>query len=180
MSFIYAFGGLNLWNGKEIMNADNGAPESDVQPSVANDEELATTQEQGDATTSQGGAVVQAAYPTGSSAPGMPPGNPGNSPVNPSGAIDPKMLIQAQMMVKNTGLAIALALIFGGFGLLYVSIPIGIVCAIVDSVLLLLCVVTAGIGFLILFPVLVVWHLFCVILSLVLASRHNKKLLAKF
>ncbi|MCD8351352.1 MAG: hypothetical protein LUC93_12160 [Planctomycetaceae bacterium] len=84
-----------------------------------------------------------------------------------------RAMMQAQLMGKSTGLAAILALVFGGVGLLYASIPVGIVCTIIEVILFITAIVTLGIGMIFYIP----WHMFCVILALVLVSRHNKRLI---
>ena len=88
---------------------------------------------------------------------------------------DQKALLATQMMAKSTGLAAFLALFFGGFGLLYASIPRGIVFSVIEVVMLLVVFFTMGFGILLYIP----WHIVCVIFAIVLVSGHNKRLLAK-
>lgn len=66
---------------------------------------------------------------------------------------------------KNMGMALLFTLIFGPLGLMYSSIFIGIVMLFVTIVVAYL---TAGIGILILWPILL-------ILTYFLISRHNNK-----
>ncbi len=84
-----------------------------------------------------------------------------------------RAMLQAQLMGKSTGIAAILAFFFGGFGLIYASIPLGIVCSIIEVILFIISVITLGIGTVVYIP----WHLFCAILALVLVGRHNKRLL---
>lgn len=93
----------------------------------------------------------------------------------PTNSIDTKSILHVQLMSKSTGVAALLALLFGGFGLLYASIPVGIVCSIIEIVFLLVVFFTAGVGLLLYIP----WHILCVIIAIVLVGGHNKRLLNK-
>lgn len=87
--------------------------------------------------------------------------------------MDQRDYLQAQMMAKSTGIAAVLTLFFGGFGLLYVTIIGGIIGSIVEVILFAFVVFTAGIGFIVYLP----WHIFCVVVALILTSMHNKHIL---
>ena len=100
-------------------------------------------------------------------------------PVQSGGAspagYDQKALLATQMMAKRTGLAALLALLFGGFGLLYASIPLGIVFSVIEVVMRLVFFFTSGFGILL----YIRWHIVCVVAALILVSGYNKRLLAK-
>ena len=86
-----------------------------------------------------------------------------------------KAAVEAQLMGKSSGIAALLALLFGGLGLLYASIPVGLVATIIEIVMLIVVVFTAGLGLLLYIP----WHIICVIAAIVLVGRHNKRLLSR-
>ena len=90
-------------------------------------------------------------------------------------SLNQKAMVEAQLMGKSTGIAALLALLFGGIGLLYASIPMGIVATVIEIVMLIVVVFTAGLGFVLYIP----WHIFCVIAAIVLVGKHNKRLLSR-
>jgi tryptophan-rich sensory protein len=87
---------------------------------------------------------------------------------------DAKVLATANLMSKNLGLGVFLTLFFGGVGLLYANIPLGIIGVIVEIVVVIIAFFTAGIGILLLIP----WHIFTAIVTMICINRHNKRLLA--
>ena len=89
--------------------------------------------------------------------------------------MDQKDFLEVQLMSKNTGLAAVLGLVFGGFGLFYVSILNGLVGSIIEVVLLLVLFITAGLGIVLYIP----WHILCLIVAISMANSHNKRLLKK-
>ena len=82
--------------------------------------------------------------------------------------------VAALIQAKSTGLAVILSLLFGGLGLLYATIPGGIIMSIVTVLVWILGIITLGIG-LILVPVV---HFVCVIWSVVAVKKYNTKLLS--
>jgi len=80
-------------------------------------------------------------------------------------------LMIAQMNQKNLGLGVVLTFFFGGLGLLYSSIPGGILMTILELIAWVLMFV--GIGFLIL-PLI---HFSSIVWSIVAINAHNRKLL---
>ncbi len=90
-------------------------------------------------------------------------------------SLNQKAMVEAQLMGKSTGIAALLALLFGGIGLLYASIPMGIVATVIEIVMLIVVVFTAGLGFVLYIP----WHIICVIAAIVLVGKHNKRLLSR-
>ena len=89
--------------------------------------------------------------------------------------MDQRDFLEAQLMSKNVGLAAILTLVFGGFGLFYVSILNGIVGSVIECVLLVVVVFTAGFGMILYIP----WHIICVIVGISMANSHNKRLLRR-
>ena len=87
--------------------------------------------------------------------------------------MDEKDILRTQMMSKSAAVAAILTFFFGGFGLLYVSIIVGLVASAIEIVLLLVVFFSAGLGSIIYVP----WHLFCIILALVMVGSYNKRLL---
>jgi hypothetical protein len=91
------------------------------------------------------------------------------------GGMDNREMLQAQMMSKNVGIAAILTFFFGGLGLLYVSIIAGLIATVIEIVIFIVGFFTVGIGWLIFIP----WHIFCIILAVVMTNSHNKRLLGK-
>jgi hypothetical protein len=75
---------------------------------------------------------------------------------------------------KSTGIAVLLALLFGGFGVFYASIPGGIVMSLVELITLAIAIVTLGFG-VVLFPIV---HMISLIWCIVSVSGHNKRLVS--
>lgn len=75
---------------------------------------------------------------------------------------------------KSPGLAVVLALLFGGFGVFYGSVTGGVIMSIVSVIGWLIVFVTFGIG-IILIPVI---HLIAVIWAVVAVNSHNRQLVA--
>lgn len=88
---------------------------------------------------------------------------------------DTKAMITANLMSKNLGVGVFLTLFFGGIGLLYANITWGIIGVIVEVVLVIVAILTFGLGLLLLIP----WHVISVIIGIVCINRHNKRLLSK-
>jgi hypothetical protein len=82
--------------------------------------------------------------------------------------------VAALIQAKSTGLAVVLTLLFGGLGLLYASIPGGIIMSIVTVLVWILGIVTLGLG-LVLVPFV---HLICIIWAILAVKNHNAKLLS--
>ena len=87
--------------------------------------------------------------------------------------MDQRAMLEAQMSAKSVGLAAVLALVFGGIGLLYVSILNGLVGIVIEFFLILVMILTAGLGGFLFIP----WHIICVIVAMSMAKRHNRRLL---
>ena len=76
---------------------------------------------------------------------------------------------------KSIGIAVLLALLFGGFGVFYASVIGGIICSIITIILIIIAVITMGFGLIL----CVIWAVICAIIAGILASSYNKKLLAQ-
>ncbi|MCC8167067.1 MAG: hypothetical protein LIQ31_13190 [Planctomycetes bacterium] len=87
--------------------------------------------------------------------------------------MDSRDILRTQMRAKNGWLAALFTILFGGFGVFYVSFLGGIVASVIELVLLLISFSTGGIGSFLLVP----WHIFCIIVALVMVSSHNNRLL---
>ena len=81
------------------------------------------------------------------------------------------MAIQAKQ--KNLAVAVILVLLFGGLGLLYTSIIGGIIATIAAVVILLLGAITAGIGWVLFLPYMIV----VVIYTIMSVNKQNKAVL---
>lgn len=82
-----------------------------------------------------------------------------------------KIQLQAKSMVAG----ILLPLFFGGLGVFYVSFIGGLICVILEILLILLGLITLGAGFALIFPA----HLLFALFTVILVNRHNKRLLRK-
>ncbi|HOW55687.1 MAG TPA: hypothetical protein PLR60_13680 [Syntrophorhabdaceae bacterium] len=80
------------------------------------------------------------------------------------------IMIQA----KSLGVAIALTIFFGGLGLLYSTIPGGIVMSIVQIIVIIIAVFTLGLGLILFIPV----HIISVIWAIIAIKKYNEKLIA--
>ncbi len=78
------------------------------------------------------------------------------------------------LRAKNMLLGFLLTFFFGSLGLFYASILGGIIMSIIEVIVIVIAVVTLGIGA-ILFPVT---HIMCIIWALVAITRHNNRLIA--
>ena len=78
-----------------------------------------------------------------------------------------------QIQAKSMGLGIVLTLLFGGFGIFYVSLFGGIICSLIEVTLLLLSILTFGLGIFIVIP----FHILLLIYTVVAINNHNKNLL---
>ncbi|MCC8108068.1 MAG: hypothetical protein LIQ30_03270 [Planctomycetes bacterium] len=87
--------------------------------------------------------------------------------------MDGKDILRTQMAAKNGWLAALFTILFGGFGLFYVSFLGGIVASLIELVLLLISFITGGLASFLLVP----WHIFCIIVAVVMVSSHNNRLL---
>lgn len=87
---------------------------------------------------------------------------------------DAKIIAAAQMMSKNAGIGVFLALFFGGVGLLYASIFWGLIGVVVEIVIWIITFFTFGFGIILLIP----WHIFTAIIAMVCINNHNKRVLA--
>lgn len=75
---------------------------------------------------------------------------------------------------KSQGIAILLTLMFGAFGLFYVGTKTAIWTIIVEAVLILLTIVTLGIGGIF----LGLFHIYTIILAVNGVKKHNEELIA--
>jgi hypothetical protein len=82
--------------------------------------------------------------------------------------------IAALIQAKSTGLAVVLSLFFGGLGLLYATIPGGIIMSIITVLVWILGIITLGIG-LVLVPFV---HFVCIIWAVIAVKKYNTKLLS--
>lgn len=82
-------------------------------------------------------------------------------------------IAKIQLQSKSMGLGIVLTLLFGGFGMFYVSILSGIICSIIELVLLFISFLTFGLGVILIVP----FHIVLLIYTVVAINIHNKKLL---
>ena len=82
-------------------------------------------------------------------------------------------LVQSQQ--KSVGIGMLLTLFFGGLGMFYVSIIMGILFTIIEIVLVVVAVFTMGIGLLFLLP----YHIFTVLVTIFFIRSYNKKLFTK-
>lgn len=82
-------------------------------------------------------------------------------------------MIVAAMSQKNLGLGIFLTLFFGGLGMFYATILGGLVFLLLDLLLLVVAICTAGIGGILYIPL----HILAVIFTIIAINSHNKKLL---
>lgn len=89
--------------------------------------------------------------------------------------MDQKEILEVQLMSKSAGMAALLGAVLGGFGLFYVSTLNGLVGAVIEVILLVLVLATAGFGVLLLVP----WHIVCALVGMSMANSHNKRLLKR-
>lgn len=89
--------------------------------------------------------------------------------------MDDKRVLQAQIFAKSPGLAFVLTLLFGGLGMMYVTIPGGLFAFAVDIALYVFGLVTLGIGYVF----LVVWRILCLIYVVVTVNKQNRRLLGQ-
>lgn len=86
---------------------------------------------------------------------------------------DQTALLLAQR--KSPGVAVLLALLFGGFGLFYASIPGGLLMSIATMAGMLFAMLTLGLGAFILIPIWIISLLWATLAT----SSYNKRLLRK-
>jgi hypothetical protein len=75
---------------------------------------------------------------------------------------------------KSVGIAILLTILFGPLGMLYSTVPGGLIMLAVNAVIFLLSVFTAGFGALLFF---ITWPV-CVVWGAIAAKSYNAKLIA--
>ena len=74
---------------------------------------------------------------------------------------------------KSLGLGVVLSILFGGLGMFYLSIGWGLVGLFMEGVLAVLTFISGGLlGFL-----LGLWHVVCVIITVVSINNHNRRIL---
>lgn len=78
-----------------------------------------------------------------------------------------------KLMSKSMPIGVILTLLFGGLGVFYTSITAGIVCTIIEGILVFAAFVTLGLGG-ILIPVA---HVIFVIYTIAKINSHNRKLM---
>lgn len=86
---------------------------------------------------------------------------------------DAEKMILAQIKSKSLAVGVILTLFFGGFGTFYVSIIGGIVCSVIELILWLIIIFTAGIGVVLAVPM----HIIFIIYTIVSINMQNKKVL---
>lgn len=87
---------------------------------------------------------------------------------------DLKKLAIVQTQSKSMAAGIFLTLFFGGFGLLYAGVILGLIGIFIELVILALSFFTFGLGGLLLVP----WHILAVLITMFCISSHNKKLIS--
>ena len=80
---------------------------------------------------------------------------------------------QIQLQQKSVAISVILTFLFGGLGLLYASITWGLICLVIDGILLAITIFTAGFGAVLYVP----FRVLLIILAIVMVGRHNKRLL---
>ncbi len=84
-----------------------------------------------------------------------------------------KNTARVQLGGKSMGVGVILTILFGGLGMFYLSIFWGIVGLLVEGALILITFLSFGLfGF-----SLPVWHVVCVIITVVYINGHNRSLL---
>jgi len=78
------------------------------------------------------------------------------------------------MQSKNVMLGLILAFFFGSIGLLYTSCLLGVIGIIMEVLIWFIALVTLGFGAFLIVP----WHIFSMILVVILINSHNKRLLS--
>lgn len=89
--------------------------------------------------------------------------------------MDDKRVLQAQMFAKSPGLAFVLTLIFGGLGMMYVTVLGGLFALVVDVVFYVVGFLTLGIGYIF----LVIWRIICLVYVVAAVNKHNRRLLGQ-
>ncbi len=88
-------------------------------------------------------------------------------------------MMRVQMQQKSVAVACILTLVFGGLGMLYTSIGWGLTAILFEIIVVIVAIVAAaltfGLGFLLVIP----FHVVCVIVTVILVNRHNRRLLEK-
>lgn len=90
--------------------------------------------------------------------------------------MDMNNVMQVQMKVKSGAVAVLLVFVFGGIGLFYTSIIIGVFGTMVEIILFIATVFTIGWGAVLYIP----WRIVCLIIALLQISAYNRSLLKKY
>ena len=83
--------------------------------------------------------------------------------------------VSVMVQAKSMGLAVALALFFGGLGLLYATITGGIIMLILQLCAFVIAIFTLGFGGILFIPI----HIISVIWAMVAVKKYNEKLITK-
>ncbi len=75
---------------------------------------------------------------------------------------------------KSIAVSVLLTLLFGGFGLFYVSVLAGVIMSVVEIIAWVITILTFGLGIVLLIPC----HIICLIWAIVGVQKHNEKLIA--
>jgi len=73
---------------------------------------------------------------------------------------------------KSTGIAALLTLLFGGWGLFYVSIVSGLIATLIEIILGIVTFITFGFGLVLLVP----FHIICLIWAMSAVNKYNRNL----
>ncbi|MCC8189364.1 MAG: hypothetical protein LIP77_01835 [Planctomycetes bacterium] len=84
--------------------------------------------------------------------------------------------IEVQLQSKSVLVAAVLTFFLGGFGLFYNSLLLGLLGAAVELFLVVIWLVTLGIGGFLLPP----WHVVCIVIAVLQATAHNRRLLRNY
>ena len=95
------------------------------------------------------------------------------SGVSPEKDSTARRIAMVQMQSKSMFLGLVLTFVFGGFGVFYASILGGIICSILQLIIIVIVFLTMGVGTIIALP----FQLIFLIITAICISRHNKKLL---
>lgn len=74
---------------------------------------------------------------------------------------------------KSLGLGVILTIVFGGLGMFYLSIGWGLTGLILEGLCIFLSFISGGILAFLLF----LWHVICVIITVVSINNHNRRIL---